>query len=129
MAPAYRSTPKGIVLKNGNRLNYGQLFPAKEGNQMQRPLNSSSPLHPRNGAPKRTTVAAPVPGQRSRTAPSHDYLHGAPLDDEREPPIKAYERTIPLHPSTPKRIADKVHPVANDPKAILRDAANLGRKA
>jgi hypothetical protein len=130
MAPAYRETKKGIVLNNGNRLNYGQLFPRKDTNDMaspyQRSLNSSSPLHPRNGSPKVTTEAQPVPGMRSRTARSHDYLHGAPLDDEREPPLKTYEQKIPLHPSTPARVAAAVGP-SNDPAAILTEASRLGR--
>jgi hypothetical protein len=86
----------------------------------------------RQGHPKRIVEAQPVPGQVRQTKGGlHPYLHGqaAPLDDEKEPPLKSHEKRIPLHPSTPKRIADAVHPIANDPGEILRDAANLGRKA
>jgi len=82
----------------------------------------------RTGAPKRTVDAPISPGMRSRIAPSHEFLHGAPLDDEKEPPLKSYERKIPLHPATPPRIAAQVHPIANDPNEILADAAALARR-
>jgi hypothetical protein len=120
----------------------------------QRPLNSASPMKSlnvgtlpaapqraalssgegmaRTGAPKRTpTELAPAaPGMRSRILPSHDYLHGspaAPLNDESEPPLKSYEKAIPLHPSTTPAQRATVHPIANDPGEILRDAVRLGR--
>jgi hypothetical protein len=108
MTKAYRETKKGIILPNGNRINMGQLFPRKENNMTpQRPLNSCSPLHPRNGAPKNIVQAPPVAGQRSRTAPSHEYLHGqTAVQDERELPIKNFENSIALHPATtPKQRA------------------------
>ena len=57
--------PKGTAMRNGQMI-----------------LDTSSPLHPRNGAAKRLTNPAPVFGQRSRIAPSHEFLHGAPLNDE-----------------------------------------------
>jgi hypothetical protein len=95
---------------------------------IQRRLNSSLPINPRAGAPKITPDAPTKPGMRSRIAPSHEYQHGAPLQDEPNTPLKTYEQKIPLHPATPKRIADKVHPIGNDAGEILRDAANLGRR-
>jgi hypothetical protein len=94
---------------------------------MQRPLNSTYNIA-RDGAPKTPTVAQPVPGQVRQTTPSHEWKHGAPLDDEKEPPIKSHERPIPVHPGTTPKQRAAIHPVANDPKVILTDAANLGRK-
>ncbi|WP_338830449.1 hypothetical protein [Bradyrhizobium sp. 27S5] len=93
-----------------------------------RPLNSS--FGGRDGAPKRIVDARPVPGQRRQTKPSHDFLHGAPpLDDEKEPPLKSYEKPIPIHNGMSKQQVDKFHStLANHPTVILQDAANLVRK-
>ncbi len=117
----------------------------------QRPLNSSGlmkslavgslPAAPartrtegegiaRTGAPKHIVDAPPVPGQRSRIGPSHEAFTGVgqtALDDEKELPLKSHAKEPPLHPATPARVAAKVHPVANDPNVILKDAASLGR--
>jgi hypothetical protein len=106
MTKAYRETAKGLVLKNGNRINYGQLFPRKETN-MQRPLNSSSPMHPRDGAPKNTPTPATTSGMKRRTVGEpHPYLHGRTVDDLPNAPGKDHEKPTPLHPATtPKQRA------------------------
>jgi hypothetical protein len=94
----------------------------------QRPLNSASPLHPRNGAPKRTAVAQPVPGQkRQRTGEPHPYHHGVTVDDAPNK-SKTFTGTIPVHPGMTSKQVDALHPTANNGSEILRDAANLGRK-
>jgi hypothetical protein len=92
--------------------------------------NAASRLDPRNGAPKVTAIAQPVPRMVRQTPDSVFTGPGqSSLDDEPNLPIKSHTKPVPLHPSTPARIAAKVHPVANDPGAVLRAAANLGRKA
>lgn len=154
MTKAYLTGPRGIKLANGARMQHGQII---GGNPMQknpqRPLNSASPMKTlnvgtlpaapqrpapgegegmaRTGAPKNIAEAAPVlPGQRSRTVGEpHPYLHGQTVQDEPNVPLKTYEQKIPLHPSTTSKQRAALHPVANDPHAILQDAANLGRKA
>lgn len=116
--------------------------------QIQRPLNAAMktlivgtlPAAPkraalsgddniaRSGAPKRTVDAPISPGMKRQTSGElHPYLHGVTVEDEPNVPLKSHERAIPLHPSTPARVAAAVHPVANDPGEILRDAARLGR--
>jgi hypothetical protein len=82
-------------------------------------------IDPRNGAPKRLTDTATVPGMVRQTKPSHEFLHGAPVDDE--PPEKSYTRETPIHPATPSR-KDRGEHVAGLGNKILADAANLGRK-
>jgi hypothetical protein len=128
MAPVYRyrDAPKGIKLPNGNRLSHGQLFTTPETNPMQRPLNSM--YSARNGAPKKIIDAPIKPGMKRQTVPSTAYLHGAPaLDDEKEQPLKSYEKPIAVHPSmTSKQAAE--HAASPSAKAIFADAARLGRK-
>jgi hypothetical protein len=122
----------------------------------QRPLNTSYPTNPmgalkvgslpaapprpapgsdgniaRAGAPKHIVDAQPVPGQKRQsgdgvyTGPGQTYS----LDDEKELPIKSHAKSIPVHPGMTDKQRAKIHPVVNDPNAILNDAANLGRKA
>lgn len=100
------------------------------GDPMQRPLNSSSLLHPRNGAAKKTVDAQPVPGMVRQTKPSHDFLHGSPIDDEPNTPLapKSHESKIPVHPGMTDKQRAGVHPIYNDTGEILHDAANLWRK-
>jgi hypothetical protein len=88
----------------------------------QRPLNSS--IDPRNGAPKRTAEAQPVPGMRSRIAPSHEFLHGAPVDDE--PLQKSSGRETPIHSATPSRV-DRGQHIPGEASRVLDEAARLGR--
>src|SRR6185437_11759287 len=153
MTKAYLTGPRGIMLANGARMQHGQII---GGNPMQknpqRPLNSASPMKTlnvgtlpaapqrpapggeyniaRHGAPKNIADALPVPGQRSRIGASHAAYTGpgqATLDDEPNLPLKDHAKAIPLHPSTTPKQRAAVHPVANDPNAILQDAANVGR--
>jgi hypothetical protein len=100
----------------------------------QRRLNSTYENVARSGAPKRTTIPAPAHGMRSRIAPSHEFLHGAPVDCE--PLQKTYERdgAAPVHPGMTTQTK------SNDGDAfrgkhdrslsgkVLNEAANLGRK-
>jgi hypothetical protein len=94
----------------------------------QRPLNSSSPLHPRNGAPKNpATDNVPVAhGMRSRTAP-HSAVSGSPFDDE--PLQKTYEGVqVPINPGThPSLTKSNQRGIPGDGNAILHEAARLGR--
>jgi hypothetical protein len=121
----YRKTPKGLVFNNGARVNHGQLF--TEGKMAS--LDKNSPLHPRNGAPKRAASGADIPvkpGMRSRIAPSHEFLHGAPLQDE--PLEKTYTAPIGYHTAmTDKQIAMSGHGATSS--QVLHEAAKLGRKS
>jgi hypothetical protein len=107
-----------------------------EGNPMQRPLNSSTPEGiARTGAPKRLTDPAPVHGQTRREEKGgHPLLpgHTRPLDDE---PLQKHfldGKSAPINPGTSfsktrgERGTDKGPDHGSD---ILREAANLGRKA
>jgi hypothetical protein len=93
-------------------------------NNPQRPLNSA--IDPRNGAPKRLADTAITPGHKRQTAPSHEFLHGAPVDDL--PLQKSYERETPIHPNTPSR-ADRGQHTPGEGSRILDEAARLGRPA
>jgi len=131
MTKAYLTGPRGIKLPSGRKMQHGQIT---GGDPMvspyQRSLNSASPFHPRNGAAKRTVEAQPVPGQRRQTSGElAAYHHGQALNDEPNVPLKTYEQKIPVHPGMTDKQRAAIHPVANDPHAILQDAANLGRKA
>jgi hypothetical protein len=104
------------------------------GLQSDAQVNEASSVHPRNGAPKRIVEAAPVPGQRSRIAPSHPFRHGAPapLDDEPlEKFSKTYEQEIPVHPNmTSTPVPDDARRGKHEPEMaskVLNEAANLGR--
>jgi hypothetical protein len=73
-----------------------------------------------------TLDAIPVkPGMRSRIAPSHEWKHGAPLQDEPNIPLSR-EAPIPHHSGMTDR---QIIGVANNPTSgqILHDAANLGK--
>lgn len=102
---------------------------------MQRPLNSASPLHPRNGAPKRTQTefasAEPAMEGRQNYAPNHPLLPGAkrPLDDEPMQKTFANGKSEPIHPgmkSSRERGEDRGR---DHGCAVLKEAQNLGRKA
>jgi hypothetical protein len=81
----------------------------------------------RDGAEKKLTVPAIVAGQkRQTTGELHGHLHGQAVDDA--VPVKTFSKPVPLHPSTTARQRAGVD-ASNDPKAILRTAAALGRKA
>jgi hypothetical protein len=51
----------------------------------------------RAGSPKRLTDPLTVAGQRRQTKPSHEFLHGAPLDDEPNAKLSAGKQA-PIHP-------------------------------
>jgi hypothetical protein len=95
----------------------------------QRPLNSSSDHNiARSGAPKRVQEVIPpaAPNMKRQTAPSHEFLHGAPVDDEADKRLKTYETKIPVHPGMTEKQRAALHPIADNPSEILREASNLG---
>lgn len=110
-------------------------------NNVQRPLNSSRPAPgraalgglgtegiARTGAPKNLTAPAPVIGQKRATSGEpHPYHHGQTVQGGANVPPKSHESSIPLHPATTDKQRAGVHPVSNDPDAILREASCLGR--
>jgi len=114
--------PLNSAMKN---LNVGTLPAAP-----QRAASSGDHNISRDGAEKRT-VAAPIKPGMTRQTPDSFYTGPGQtaLEDEPNLPIKSHEKAIPLHPATPSRVAEQVHPIANDPGEILRDAARLGRPA
>jgi hypothetical protein len=79
----------------------------------------------RTGAPKNIQDTPAVPGMRSRIAPSHEFLHGAPLDDTPNTPTKSYEKPIPVHDGMSNQ--HEIDPIADSAKKILEDAARLGK--
>lgn len=136
---ATSSDRMGIKLKNGNRLNHGQLFP-KEGTtimqkNIQRPLNSSTPKPltdppniARDGSAKRIVDAPIKPGMTRQTKGDlHPYLHGQAVDDEPNSAIiKSHEKPIGFsHGVTDKQIIKSVHGATAG--QVLHDAARLGR--
>ncbi len=64
--------------------------------------------------------------RRQQTGEPHPYIHGQTMDDAPNT-VKSYEGSIPVHPGMSEASKAAVHPVANDPKEVLRDAQNLGR--
>jgi hypothetical protein len=71
MANSGIKLPSGGVLRHGVLDNTGaSLYGANHGNMA------------RTGAPKALTVPAIVAGQTRQAKPSHEFLHGAPLNDE-----------------------------------------------
>jgi hypothetical protein len=125
MTKAYLTPPKGIKLHTGGKMRLGQII---GGNPMfknpQRPLNTS--LHPRDG--RTQTEFAPVINHRSRTAHGPGVITGNAHEDE--PLEKTYSgKSVPVHPGMTDKQRAAVHPVANDPKMVLAEASNLGRKA
>jgi len=130
MAPAYRETKKGIVFENGNRINYGQLFPKKGTTIMQRKLNSSQPPRDppnlaRDGGAKNIATPAIVPGQvRQTKGQPAAYHHGVTVDDlPNSGIIKSHEKPIPAHDGMSN--GAKHDPAHGD--AVLEEAARLGR--
>jgi hypothetical protein len=122
-----RTPKKGLVLPNGNRLSHGLLFIG--ASKMQKPLDASSPLHPRNGSPKKVAVAPVRAGMRSRqTDTLHPYLHGQTVTDST--PLKAGHSGLsdPIHPGTKSSVLRGEDRGRCDGSAILAEAANLGRK-
>jgi hypothetical protein len=137
MTKAWQTLPRTIRLANGGRLTHEQLITGAtemNKNQVQRPLNSSMHADKIGRDPRRgkNNDAAPIAhGMVRQSKPSHDFLHGSPrpLDDEKEPPIKSYEKPIPVHGGISKASRDKFNSnPANSPSLILADAKNLGRK-
>jgi len=105
------------------RLNVGTLPAAS-----QRAASGGDDNIARSGAPKRTVDAPIKPGMTRQTSGDlHPYLHGQAVQDEPNVPLKTYETKIPLHPATTPKQRATVHPIANDPGEILRDAARLAR--
>jgi len=97
---------------------------------MQRPLNSASPLHPRNGAIKRTQTEIPTsPGMKRQTqGEMHPFKHGMPLDDEPNSPLPHHAIVAPVHPGMTKAQTDK-HLAGPSGNAVLTDASRLGKPA
>jgi hypothetical protein len=95
--------------------------------QNQRPLNHVYNVA-RDGAAKKLVVPAPAHGQTRQTKgePSA-YHHGVTVNDEPNT-TKTFVGSVPLHPATPDAQRAKIG-ASNDPKVVLTDAANLGRKA
>jgi hypothetical protein len=83
----------------------------------QRPLNSSTVAK---------HIVPIMPGMRSQQAAPRP-LSAVILDDEQNPPLKTAAAKIPLHPSTPKHLVEKVHPTANNADAVWANALNLGK--
>jgi hypothetical protein len=81
--------------------------------------------------PKHSTVVDPAitPGMKRATSGElAAWHHGIAVQDEPNVGLRDFERKIPLHPATPPHVAAQVHSVANDPNAILKEAATLGPK-
>jgi hypothetical protein len=78
----------------------------------------------RIGASKHIVDAAPVPGMKRQSAPSHEFLHGAPINGE--PLQTTYENTAPIHPAMTSR-KDRGQQVEGQGSAVLIEASNLGR--
>jgi hypothetical protein len=132
MTKAYLTPPRSIKLPNGSRMNFGQVIgDAKMTGPYQRSLNSSSPFHPRNGAPKRAAVEAPpVVGQKRQTPDSVFTGPGqSALDDEPNLPIKSHAKPIPVHSGMTNKQRAALDPVANNGDAILQDAVRMARPA
>jgi hypothetical protein len=131
---------KGLVLPSGMRLSHGQLFEPQEGNPMSKlnsPKASAAPgaPHPgegmaRTGAAKHIVAAPPVFGQKRATeGPLHPHLHGQSQDDS--VPRKSFDASTPIkiHDGMTEKQRAAIDTVtANNPHAILGDAARLGRK-
>ena len=94
---------KGWTLPNGNRLNHGQLFLAKGNTLMNKQQQQKAMLRAMRRSNQSTPGAAPntasgtiartgfdkvlpeaptAHGMTRQTKPSHEFLHGAPIDDE-----------------------------------------------
>jgi hypothetical protein len=129
MTKAYLTPPKAIRLPSGGRMRLGMIIGGEPIMQNpQRPLNSALNIA-RDGAPKRVVEAQTVPGQKRQTkGEPHPYHHGVSIDDTPNLPIKAHTKSIPVHSGMTEAQKAKLHPIANDPSEILRDASNLGRK-
>lgn len=56
----------------------------------------------RAGAPKRLDPVLTVPGQKRQTKPSHEFAHGAPLDDEPNSKLSAGKQ-VAIHPGMKSR--------------------------
>jgi len=84
----------------------------------------------REGAPKKTVKEIPTThGMRRQTVGElHPYLHGQCVEDE--PLQKTYEKPVEIHRATMVDQYLTLHPVDNDPSAILRgDVAPTGIKS
>jgi hypothetical protein len=79
----------------------------------------------REGAPKRLTVPALATGMVRQTKPSHEFLHGAPLDDEPLQKNWHGKGNVPTHAGMTKQ---QVSNTAGSPKgdAMLQEAGRLG---
>jgi hypothetical protein len=151
-----RTPAKGLVLKNGNRLSQGQLFPAK-GNAMSEDNQQAAMLHAmrrgrsapkdangnaigRDGrVPKHSTVKDPeiAHGMKHREEKGgHRLLPNAkrPLDDEPLEKNWQGKGNVPTHPgmvTQQKSNRDDRLRGTHDPQlgnAILDEASRLGKK-
>jgi hypothetical protein len=98
-----------------------------------RKFNSSQPSQgegfARTGAPKNIPDAPISPGMKRQTSGElHPYLHGQPLNDEAETPMKSYGVVAPVaHGMTDKQRAD--HASGPSGNEVMLDAASLGRRS
>jgi len=95
---------------------------------MQRPLNSAIEKNiARDGSVQKKTVDAPVkPGmRRASSGEMAAYHHGVTVKPNTP---KTFEGKIKIHDGMAEHQRAKIDQ-SNDAGAILRDAANLGRKA
>jgi hypothetical protein len=97
----------GVLIKTGGASLYG-----KDHNNFAR-----------NGSSKKLTVPALATGMKRVTAPSHEFLHGAPVNDESLQ--KTYEgRQVAVHPAmTSKQVANSD---LDHGSALLEEAGRLG---
>lgn len=86
----------------------------------------------RNGAPKKITTPEIAHGMTRQSKPSHEFLHGAPIDDEPVEKNWAGKGNVPTHPGMvtqqKSNAGDRLRG-AHDPQlgsAILQEAAKLG---
>jgi hypothetical protein len=117
-----------LKLASGAFIRNGQLHPAR--------VNRDAPNgFGRDGKTKTALTTTPqlVPGAKRVTKPSHEFLHGAPIDDE--PMQKNWEGkgNVAVHPgmtTTPK--SDDpfrgLHPHPDSGSVVLADAGRLGRR-
>jgi hypothetical protein len=97
--------------------------------QSQRTLNSAYNIARDGSVPKNIPDAPVKPGmKRATSGEMAAYHHSQTVADEPSVPLKTYEQKIPVHTGMTDQQRAKIDQ-SNDAGAILRDAANLGRKA
>lgn len=115
-------------LPNGAKLVYGQMHlrPERQGRSAPEGFGRYDSL------PKAHTITEPAisHGMKRQTKPSHEFLHGAPVQDE--PPEKHFvgKGNVPTHPGMiTTHVTDDPRRGSHDPQlgnAILQEAGRLG---